>query len=479
MSIKDKLNFDEKMTALNKFFIDISGKFKKTSKKIKLSIGGGIGAAAIIIIVVAVTNANMAYSLSVDGKDLGYIDNSKQVASIISAEKEKIKTELKANEINFDESRILVAKADLKADKVKLLTDKELSAILTDKKLYSVNAWAIKVDGKSIVSSSNESDAKAVVDGVKKTYKAKSSDLISATFKEKVEIANEITPVSSIMDVAKAEKYILNGTSEAKTYVVKDGDTMWDIAYKSGMSPYELQAANPGFSPDKLKIGQTLNMYKKKPFVNVVTVEQVATNKDIPYKTVYENSNALYKGDVKVKTKGIAGQEEVLAQVTKENGVWISTKVLSTKTIAEPKSAVALKGTNALSTYVGSGFLSRPLGLIGSISSQYGASRGGGSRSHTGIDIRAPKGTPIKVADDGVVIFAGYGGSYGKLIKVSHGKGVVTWYGHCNTMNVKVGEKVNKGQVIGTVGITGDATGYHLHFEVRINDVPANPNRYL
>ncbi|MDD4122586.1 MAG: M23 family metallopeptidase, partial [Eubacteriales bacterium] len=108
--------------------------------------------------------------------------------------------------------------------------------------------------------------------------------------------------------------------------------------------------------------------------------------------------------------------------------------------------------------------------------SAYG-SRGGGR--HTGVDLRNPKGTPIKAADDGVVTFASYSGSYGNIVKLSHGNGLQTWYAHCDTMSVSIGQVVNKGETIATVGITGRATGYHLHFEVRKNGVPQNPMNYL
>ena len=78
-----------------------------------------------------------------------------------------------------------------------------------------------------------------------------------------------------------------------------------------------------------------------------------------------------------------------------------------------------------------------------------------------------------------MVVSSGYSGSYGNLVKLSHGNGIETWYAHCDTLLVSVGAVVKKGQQIATVGITGRATGYHLHFEVRKNGVPQNPMNYL
>ena len=82
-------------------------------------------------------------------------------------------------------------------------------------------------------------------------------------------------------------------------------------------------------------------------------------------------------------------------------------------------------------------------------------------------------------SDSGTVVFAGWSGSYGNIIKIDHGNGVVTKYAHCDTMSVSVGQNVQKGEVIGTVGSTGNATGNVLHFEVEINGVQKNPVNYL
>lgn len=100
-------------------------------------------------------------------------------------------------------------------------------------------------------------------------------------------------------------------------------------------------------------------------------------------------------------------------------------------------------------------------------------------RMHTGLDIYASYGTPVKAADAGQVIQAGYDSGYGNSILVYHGGGIGTWYAHLQGFNCSVGQSVAKGQVIGFVGSTGMATGPHLHFEVRINGVPQNPMQYL
>lgn len=119
------------------------------------------------------------------------------------------------------------------------------------------------------------------------------------------------------------------------------------------------------------------------------------------------------------------------------------------------------------------------LPVTGTISSRYGVSSKIRVSTHTGLDIAATTGTPIKVVADGTVTFAAYSGSYGYLVKVDHGNGVETWYGHTSKMLVKEGQAVKAGNTIALVGSTGNSTGPHLHFEVRINGEHVNPQKYL
>lgn len=119
------------------------------------------------------------------------------------------------------------------------------------------------------------------------------------------------------------------------------------------------------------------------------------------------------------------------------------------------------------------------LPVTGTISSRYGVSSKIRVSTHTGLDIATTTGTPIKVVADGTVTFAAYSGSYGYLVKVDHGNGVETWYGHTSKMLVKAGQEVKSGDTIALVGSTGNSTGPHLHFEVRINGEHVNPQKYL
>jgi murein DD-endopeptidase MepM/ murein hydrolase activator NlpD len=118
----------------------------------------------------------------------------------------------------------------------------------------------------------------------------------------------------------------------------------------------------------------------------------------------------------------------------------------------------------------------------GRISSNFGARRdpiNGRQRQHNGIDIAAPRGTPIDAAGDGTVVFAGWQRGYGNTVIVEHADGRRTRYGHAEKLFVQPGETVEAGQVIAAVGSTGRSTGPHLHFEVIEADRRIDPLRAL
>ena len=100
-------------------------------------------------------------------------------------------------------------------------------------------------------------------------------------------------------------------------------------------------------------------------------------------------------------------------------------------------------------------------------------------RLHAGIDLAAPKGTPIRAAKAGTVAFAGRMSGYGNVVIIQHGGGLSTLYAHQSRIGSRQGQRVSQGQTIGYVGSTGRSTGNHLHFETRVNGRPHNPRNYL
>jgi len=98
---------------------------------------------------------------------------------------------------------------------------------------------------------------------------------------------------------------------------------------------------------------------------------------------------------------------------------------------------------------------------------------------HNGIDIASHRDTPIVAAAAGVISYEGFDSGLGKVVKINHGYGIQTMYGHLSKTAVKIGQRVKRGDVIAFVGNTGLSTGPHLHYEVIDHDVPVNPMRYI
>ena len=201
---------------------------------------------------------------------------------------------------------------------------------------------------------------------------------------------------------------------------------------------------------------------------------------EVPFKTVYKNSNKLRYGVTETKQQGVNGSREVTLQLVQTNGVETARYEMKSTTLVEAVDAIVMQGaqvqtSSRSTTYVTEAGMIWPT-TAKRISSYYGTrSRG----YHTGLDIDGNSGDPVWAAKDGTVLEAGYNGSYGNDIVISHGDGLKTRYSHLKSISVSVGDKVTIGEQIGTEGSTGNSTGAHLHFEVIVNGDSVNPLNYI
>jgi len=174
------------------------------------------------------------------------------------------------------------------------------------------------------------------------------------------------------------------------------------------------------------------------------------------------------------KIGGMANRWFLLRRSNRDEG-WSYGAYLSDK--KPHKKEILNKGTDRKSLFF-------KVPLKGKISSKFGYRVHPVSRKkhsfHSGIDIAAPSGTPVKAAADGIVKISKYNrNGYGNLIVVSHEKGLSTYYGHLSRRGKRTGQRVKKGEVIGKVGSTGRSTGPHLHFEIRRGNTALNPDAFL
>lgn len=245
-----------------------------------------------------------------------------------------------------------------------------------------------------------------------------------------------------------------------KSYSVVAGDTVLGIASKFGLKPESIQWANPSLelNPDLLRIGDQLEIPPVDGALHTVQVGDTLSSIAAKYKVSI--------GDiVDFPTNGLVDANSALT---------VGTRLIipgGVKPYVVPQ-VFAYNGSVPSSAIKGSGSFVWP--TSGSVTQRFWS-------GHKAIDIGSWTGAPVKVSDSGHVIVAqpGWNNGYGNFVVVDHGNGFVSLYAHMNSIYVRPGENVARGQQIGTVGNTGNSTGPHLHMEIRYQEVPRNPFSYL
>lgn len=431
---------------------------------------------AILGIVIAVSSIgiyiskNTIYTVKVNNKEIGYVRQPEIYEEVISS---IAKTD------GIEVTKNITLKGTSKTSST-FLTAKEIERFARRELKLKMPGVIMYADGLEIARLGSVGDVTRVMDGLKEYYalslKAKSYTIISNNIKEKITTYDSLMDAEEILDVDETIQKILNGHGTEKTYVVKNGDTIWDIAIKNNMTVEQIKIANQNLNIDKIHIGEKIKFEVNQPYMNVEMVLDVKTTEAIPFETKLTYDKNKAKGYKKVSQQGKVGKAQVEKKVVLLNGDIKEENIInSSVVVAAVPEKVTLGSKKPVYNMVAStGRFGWP--TRGLITSRYGRRWG---RLHTGIDIGVSRGTSVAAADNGVVSFAGWYGSYGKCIIINHGNGYQTLYAHLSSISVNSGRRVSKGQRIGLSGNTGRSTGPHLHFEVRRNGSPQNPSRYL
>ena len=433
------------------------------------------GAAALILVVGFFSFFTLGTVVSYDGQELAKV-SSARVARDAASDLERRTSQALGGTYTISESMIRYASAIL--PRSELVDESTLEEELSDEIGLVTYGYGLYVDDELIGATPYEGALEELQQQLK--YGVSSESTISCDFREKVEVKAGYYPTEKIMNLGYLAELLYSTKDEEVTYTVKKGDTWSEIAEDHGMSSKELLAMNPGYDPNRLSIGEVLTLSAAVPYLTLTVTEQERYLADIPYDVAYTDSADLYQGDYKVTSKGVYGKADVVANVTYINGEETERTVLSYTELQQPVTEQRLRGTKERPTWLPTGSFRWP--VSGSLTSRFGGrkSPGGiGSTNHKGIDIANRRGTPVYAADGGTVIYAGWMRGYGYLVQISHGNGVVTYYGHNSSLTVSVGQHVYKGQQIARMGSTGNSTGNHCHFEIRVNGVAKNPLNYL
>lgn len=196
-----------------------------------------------------------------------------------------------------------------------------------------------------------------------------------------------------------------------------------------------------------------------------------------------KDKNSANKDNITIEEKYNTELATFVAKEDAVNQLYQERQIESKIMVADATTNRKANNRVSTSTKVSRGKASLGITLIepvqGRITAKYGEKSSVRSSVHTGLDIAAPGGTPIKAAASGTVVFSGRKGSFGIMLVISHGNGVQTYYAHCSKLLANVGDKVSQGEVIANVGSTGNSTGNHLHLEVRVNGQSYNPQKYV
>lgn len=426
------------------------------------------GLRALILLVIAGVSLTLTviftfgYRVIVDGEEIGYIHAPEEWTSM----QDSVRRDFENLEMNQDVKLSLTF-----VPQATLSSPKALRQAFLETYDVTVDGAAILVAGETRAVLPTEKEAYEVLKTLQEKYTEEGAKV---TFDQPVEVRLTSAPLSMAVGVDSAIE-ILEGRNVTgdSIYTVKEGDTFWSIASAFGMDVDTLMAIN-GSKNERIAIGDTLTVKVPVPCLSVRATRTVTYEEDIPFTTRQVEDSNMYRGRSAVVTAGVVGKKEVEATIVKINGIEVSRTILSETTLSEPVEKVVKVGTKTPPRTMATGSFIRP--CSGYLTSRYGYRWG---RNHNGIDVGASTGTPIYAADGGVITMSGWNGGYGKVIVINHENGYVTYYAHCSRLLYSSGKRVAKGDVIAYVGNTGNSTGPHLHFEVRVNGSPRNPLNYV
>ncbi|MGI6097675.1 MAG: peptidoglycan DD-metalloendopeptidase family protein [Dethiobacteria bacterium] len=424
-------------------------------------------------------NDSFLYSVAVEGEEVGLVREAELVEEYLQEITEETRQKL-GMDVVVMEDVVLELEYRPWEEETPAKVKEELQKRLT----FKTKGYMVTLNEEPIMPVATEEDVQSVVDAIEKAYtevKAENVRLVDVSIQEKIGWKEVLVAPEEIQTPDYVSEILLRGTDKRENYLVSRGDTLWDIARKHELTVEELRRANPQLDGELIQPGDELELIVAEPKVNVTTVEEVTVTEKIPFETTYTNDSSMWRNQTKIVTPGEHGKKEATYRVTRVNNKEVKREKIEEKIIKEPKEQVVARGTGSIPSR-GTGKFCWPVSG-GGIITQYFHGR------HRGLDISASgsivqkKNTPILAADDGIVVHAGYEGSYGLTVVIYHGgaQKYYTRYAHNSRNLVSAGDEVKKGQIIGYMGNSGytrGATGVHLHFEIRRGSkygTPLNP----
>ena len=458
----DLITKQNKLYSLKEKIIDI---YKKADKRVVSAVCAVFSAAALITIFNM--NFSFAYNAYMGSTELGYVPNKAYIDNCMDSINAEFSQYVSGEDIVGGEV-IYVPSVIRKGNFTDDFTLEENIKSTSD---VMVKAYAVEVNGMAFAALDDEESAKNILQEIALSYKTEEDSQVS--FKEDVAVIYEYVPASILLDPYVA-KLRLQGERTTFDYVVVDRRiTSEEFARANGIEVEYLKELNPLLG-DMIEPDCEVIVADTSRVLTVLTSETVTYDKEIPFDEKVTEDSDMYEGAEKLVRYGENGVEEVTEKIERENGDVVTRKIVKTEIKTEPVMQLRSVGTKTRPANMGTGSFIRPYG--GTISSRFGSRRSG---NHTGVDFCGNTGDPIVAADSGTVVLSEWSNGYGKLVKIDHNNGYVTYYAHCSELYVSDGDVVQKGDVIAALGSTGNSTGPHVHFEIRYEGDYHDPLNYV
>lgn len=435
---------------------------------------------------------NTFYQVYLNEEIIGVIKSKNELNDYIDKKNEKYKKQFGVKKV-YAPSGLIMKKIETYDDKISSV--KEVYDEISEKEPFTISGYQfnIKNEDKNLtIYTLNQKIFKEAIENTIKTFAGedtynnfkenKQSEITTVGSEiENIFIDENITLKKTNISVIEEiytnsndlSKFLLFGTTEEqKKYTVKVGDTISDVAFDNEISVAEFLISNPNFSNENnlLFPGQVVTIGVTNPQISIVMEEYVVKDQTVEYQTEVQYDPNMIQGDYDILQEGSDGLERVEQRIKYVNGEISYVEPIS-KTELEPSvNEVIVKGDKYVSTVGSTRNWAWPTNSGYMISSDYVYRINpitGGRELHAAIDIAGTgTGSPIYAVTNGVVSESSYRYQDGNYVCINHNNGYYTCYCHMVRRNAKVGQTVARGQVIGYVGMTGWATGPHLHFEV-------------
>ena len=403
---------------------------------------------------------NYALAVECNGQVVGYVEDE----LVFDEARDKVRSRIvlvQDQDWNV-EPTFTLASADTVMD-----VNETADAILMASSDEIQEAVGLELDGQLVAITDGGDELRQYLDSRKAEYEQPDNPNLRVEFLQDVQVVDGLYASETVRGVQDVIAMLSGVREQQQDYAIQAGDSLTLVASRFDLTSAQLTELNPKLADPSYNwpIGDTLVVHQEVPYLQVKTIETQTVEEVVPFTKQVNRTNELNYGKTRVVQTGSDGADQVTYEYVRVNGILTQVTEVERVRLYDPVTEITEEGTRLPDGGVGmlgTGTWTWPVPGYTYVSQWMGG-------RHKGTDICAPRGTAIVAADSGVVIKSGWNGAgsgYGYSIVIQHGSGRTSLYGHCDSLNVYVGQSVEKGQVIATVGNTGYSFGNHLHFEM-------------